>query len=201
MRTVRLVLWGIVAVAATVVLVFNAWYDAAERLAYESAQDRSTAFYPSFSLTDHQGNSVTEQSFRGQWLLVFFGFTFCPDICPTTLSEMAQVMDRLGSDVGSVTPLFISIDPERDNVEAMEPYVSAFHATIVGLTGTERQIAQAASAFEVYYEKQPQDSAPNGYTMAHTSAVYLVSPEGRFVRTYGYGTSPEEIFADLRNRI
>jgi protein SCO1/2 len=100
-----------------------------------------------------------------------------------------------------VKPLFVSIDPERDRVETMAEYVSVFHPTIVGLTGTEAQIAEAARSFKAYYEKQPQESAPNGYTMGHTSAVYLISPEGVFVRTYGYGTPPGEITKDLQNRL
>jgi protein SCO1/2 len=141
------------------------------------------------------------QSYQGKWLLVFFGFTNCPDICPTTLAELARVMERLGPDAGLVKPLFVSIDPERDRVETMAEYVSVFHPTIVGLTGTEAQIAEAARSFKAYYEKQPQESAPNGYTMGHTSAVYLISPEGVFVRTYGYGTPPGEITKDLQNRL
>lgn len=201
MRTVRLVLWGAVAVALTVFLWLDVGQDTGRRPMGETSQDTASAFRPAFSLTDHRGTAVTEQRYRGKWLLVFFGFTNCPDICPTTLGELTRVMERLGANAKAVKPLFISIDPGRDGVESMAEYVSAFHPAIVGLTGSAPQIAAAAGAFKAYYEKQPQESAPNGYTMGHTSAVYLISPEGAFVRTYSYGTLPADIVADLQKRL
>ena len=150
-------------------------------------------------LVDHQGNTVTEKTYRGQWLLVFFGFTNSPDICPTTLSDLAVVMDQIGGKAASVIPLFISVDPERDRVESMAEYVSAFHPTIVGLA--EKQIASAAEAFKVYYEKQQPDSDQSNYAVTHTSAVYLNSPNGTFVRTFGYGTAPEVFVTELNKRL
>ena len=200
MRAVKIILWGGVGVALAGFLWFSLWHVRGSGGGGPS-QDTAATFRPTFSLTDHRGNAVTEQSYRGKWLTVFLGFTNCPDICPMTLAELARVMERLGPDAGSVKPLFVSIDPERDRVETMAEYVSVFHPTIVGLTGTEAQIAEAARSFKAYYEKQPQESAPNGYTMGHTSAVYLISPEGVFVRTYGYGTPPGEITKDLQNRL
>jgi protein SCO1/2 len=136
---------------------------------------------------------------NGFWF--FFGFTNCPDICPTTLGELAQLMDLLGPDAQKTQPLFISIDPERDRVETMAEYVSAFHPSIVGLTGTETEVTATAKSFKAFFEKLPQETAPDGYTMGHTSAVYLISPEGVFVRTYSYGTSPEKIAADVQQRL
>lgn len=200
MRAVRITLWGGVGVALAGFLWLSLWHDRGPS-GGSSSQDVATSFRPTFNLTDHRSNAVTVQSYQGKWLLVFFGFTNCPDICPTTLAELARVMERLGPDAGLVKPLLVSIDPERDRVETMAEYVSVFHPTIVGLTGTEAQIAEAARSFKAYYEKQPQESAPNGYTMGHTSAVYLISPEGVFVRTYGYGTPPGEITKDLQNRL
>lgn len=200
MRVVRIILWGGVGVALAGFLWLSLWHDRGPGGGGPS-QDAAATFRPTFNLTDHRGNAVTEQSYRGKWLLVFFGFTNCPDICPTTLAELARVMERLGPDAGSVKPLFVSIDPERDRVETMAEYVSAFHPAIVGLTGTEAQIAEAARSFKAYFEKQPQEVAPNGYTMGHTSAVYLISPDGAFVRTYSYGTPSEEITEDLQKRL
>lgn len=110
-------------------------------------------------------------------------------------------MDGLGDTADQLTPIFITVDPERDRVENLAKYVSAFHPSIVGLTGTDQQIADAAKSFKVYFERIPQDTAPDGYTMGHASAVYLISPEGNFVRTYQFGTSPEMIVEDLKTRI
>jgi protein SCO1/2 len=182
-------------------LWLGVWQQNGSSSSDRSPNDASATFRPAFSLTDHRGYAVTERSYDGKWLLVFFGFTNCPDICPTTLAELAHVMEQLGEDAGAVKPLFISIDPERDKIGPMADYVSAFHPDIVGLTGTVSQVAEAVESFRAYYEKQPQESAPNGYTMAHSSALYLISPEGAFVRAYGYGTSPEKITEDLKKRL
>ena len=143
MRAVRITLWGGVGVALAGFLWLSLWHDRGPS-GGSSSQDVATSFRPTFNLTDHRSNAVTVQSYQGKWLLVFFGFTNCPDICPTTLAELARVMERLGPDAGLVKPLFVSIDPERDRVETMAEYVSVFHPTIVGLTGTEAQIAEAA---------------------------------------------------------
>ena len=103
--------------------------------------------------------------------------------------------------LSKVKPLFITIDPERDRVADVAKYVSAFHPSIIGLTGSNKQIAYTASSFKAFFERVPQETAPDGYTMGHTSAVYLISPEGNFVRTYQFGTSPEMIVEDLKTRI
>jgi|TARA_R110000803_G_scaffold51105_1_gene105798 protein SCO1/2 len=200
LKTVRLTLWGAVVVASAAFLWLYTSQGSNQRFVSELSQNTDT-LRPEFSLTDHQGNAVTEQTYRGKWLLVFFGFTNCPDICPTTLGELAQLMDLLGPDAQKTQPLFISIDPERDRVETMAEYVSAFHPSIVGLTGTETEVTATAKSFKAFFEKLPQETAPDGYTMGHTSAVYLISPEGVFVRTYSYGTSPEKIAADVQQRL
>jgi protein SCO1 len=163
--------------------------------------DGTDVIQPRFQLTDHTGARVTDATWRGQWLMVFFGFTNCPDICPTTLGELAAVMDGLGADAPMVKPLFISIDPERDRVADMAEYVEAFHPAITGLTGTDTDIAAAADNFRAFYGKQEEASAPDGYVMAHTSVVYLVSPEGRFERVYSYGTAAEDILEDIQRRL
>jgi protein SCO1/2 len=145
---------------------------------------------------------VTADSFDGQWQLVFFGFTHCPDICPTTLAYMAQVMDELGPDAVQVTPLFFTVDPARDTRDIMAAYVEAFHARMVGLTGTEAQVAEAASNFRVWYGRAEDTTAPDGYTMAHSGHIYVMAPDGRFVDVWLEGEAPAEAFAaDLLNLI
>ncbi len=196
-------LWVMVALALTGFIGLNVLTGSQTRNdTYVSRPDlENDEIQPSFDLTDHTGARVTDATWRGKWLMVFFGFTNCPDICPTTLGEMASVMDGLGSDATSVKPLFISIDPERDRVADMAEYVAAFHPAITGLTGSDAEIAATANNFRVFYEKQEEASAPDGYIMAHTSVIYLVSPEGRFERVYSYGTFAGDILKDIQRRL
>jgi cytochrome oxidase Cu insertion factor (SCO1/SenC/PrrC family) len=155
-----------------------------------------------FALTDHTGRRVTEADFAGRWQLVFFGFTYCPDICPTTLAYLARVLDLLGDQADRVAPLFITVDPARDTPEVMAAFVAAFHPRLIGLTGTDDEIAAAAKAFRVYYERMDQADAPDGYLMAHAGYLYLMSPAGRFETVFreGDGTA-EELAEDILNRI
>lgn len=149
-----------------------------------------------FELVDGQGNIITEASFRGRWMLVFFGFTSCPDICPTTLANVTQALDELGSDARKIVPLFITIDPVRDTSKAMADYVSHFHPQIVGLTGSAAQIAQAASAYKVYYAKAPNSG--ENYMMDHSGYIYLMSPQGMYVRHFSHQASGDEIASAIR---
>lgn len=164
-------------------------------------QETAPAFRADFELTDHGGMVRTEEDFAGQWLLVFFGFANCPDVCPTTLAEVAAVVDGLGEDADQIQPLFITIDPERDTPSALADFVPRFETGIVGLTGTPDQIARTAENFYIYYEKLEDASAPDSYTMGHSSQIFLFDPEGGFVGTFAYGTPAEEIVADLEARI
>ncbi|TFL19465.1 SCO family protein [Jannaschia formosa] len=190
-------LWAVVAVAA-LGAVGLALFGARTPEVTESAASSVVA---EFELTGHDGVVRTAEDFRGQWSLVFFGFTNCPDICPTTLAEIAQVMDDLGPQADAVQPLFISVDSERDRPEALAEYVPQFHPSILGLAGTPEQIEAAAASFKIFYERVPEEAAPDGYTMGHTSQVFLFDPEGAFVRLYGYGTPAPDITADLSARI
>lgn len=167
----------------------------------EMATSATSSVVAEFELTGHDGAVRTEEDFRGEWTLVFFGFTNCPDICPTTLAEIAQVMDDLGPQAEAVQPLFISVDSDRDNPEELAEYVPQFHPSILGLTGTPEQIEAAAGSFKIFHERVSEGAAPDGYTMGHTSQVLLFDPDGGFVRLYGYGTPAPEITADLRARI
>ena len=168
----------------------------------DTANDaRGPAFRAAFELTDHQGMVRTEEDFAGRWMLVFFGFTNCPDVCPTTLSEVAAVMEGLGGVAAEVQPIFISIDPERDTPAALAEFVPLFDAGIIGMTGTPEQIAHTAETFPIYYERIEEATAPDGYTMGHTSHLLLFDTEAGFADSWPYGTPAEEILADLRERI
>lgn len=198
LRTVRAVLWGAVAGSVGALLAFGAWQWTQLQRAPTAQEAARSAITGDFSLVDHTGKRVMDEDYRGKWLLVFFGFTNCPDVCPTTLNEVSLVMDALGQDGNKVLPLFITVDPERDTPEAMAEYVAAFHPRIVGLTGTPEQIRQAAGAFKAYYAKATQEGAPDGYTMNHSAFMYLINPEGEFEMIFRYKESVDEITSGIR---
>lgn len=153
-----------------------------------------------FALTDTDGKTVTDQTYRGKWMLVYFGYSFCPDVCPTELQVIANALDLLGPDAAKVVPVFITIDPERDTVTALAEYVKLFDTRLVGLTGTEAQIAAVARAYRVYYAKAtPKESST--YLMDHSSFIYLMAPDGSFRALYRQGTTPLELANALRARI
>ena len=137
-----------------------------------------------FDLTDHEGRPVGPDTLVGSPSIVFFGFTYCPDVCPTTLADISGWLDALGRDAEQLNVVFITVDPERDNVDAMAEYVGYFHPAIRGWTGPEEQIALAVEGFRATYEKVPTDSGD--YTMNHTASVFLFDAEGRFVTTIDY---------------
>jgi protein SCO1 len=152
-----------------------------------------------FQLTDQNGRAVTDRDFKGEPFLVFFGFTNCPDICPTTLFEMSEVFKRLGPDADKTAALFISVDPERDTPDKLKDYVSSFHPRIFGLTGTPEEIATVEKEYRVYAKKVPLKDGD--YTMDHTAVVYLMDKDGRFVAPFNLKKSADEAAADLRRRL
>ncbi|PWC36186.1 SCO family protein [Azospirillum sp. TSO35-2] len=155
-----------------------------------------------FTLTDNHGKTVTDADYRGKYLLIYFGYTYCPDVCPTELGVMTQALDLLGPQADKVQPLFITVDPDRDTVAHMNDYVGLFHPRLVGLTGTADQVREAARAYRVYYAKAPQkDAKPDEYLMDHSSFIYLMGPDGRFVGVYPAGTTADRIAQDLGSRI
>ncbi|WP_244458788.1 SCO family protein [Roseomonas fluvialis] len=153
-----------------------------------------------FTLVDQTGRAVTERDFSGRPMLVYFGFTYCPDVCPTELGTIAAALDAMGPLGERVTPVFITIDPERDTPAAMADYVSRFHPRMVGLTGSAEQIAQAARAYRVYYAKvRPRDSTD--YLMDHSSFIYFVGPDGRVRSLFRPETTPEAIAAAITSQL
>jgi protein SCO1/2 len=145
-----------------------------------------------FALIDEAGRPVTEADFGGRWLLLYFGYTFCPDVCPTELGTVAAAIDALGADAERVVPVFITIDPERDQPALIADYVARFHPRLRGLTGSPQQIAEAARRYRVYYAKTRRAEAAD-YLMDHSSFIYLVGPDARVRALFRPETAPEAI--------
>ncbi len=160
-----------------------------------------TAIGGPFQLVDHNGRAVTQADFAGKFMLIFFGFTHCPDVCPTELQVMANAMDVLGTDGANVVPVFISVDPERDTPAQIKDYVAAFHPKLVGLTGTPEQIAAVAKTFKVYFAKQPSAGAADEYQVDHTAFVYLMGPDGNLRSMFRGAASAEAIAVEIRNQL
>ena len=168
-----------------------------------------------FELVNTQGETVTQADFRGRYMLVYFGFTYCPDVCPSSLMDMSRALDRLAEDAPAkaerVVPIFITVDPARDDVQAMRDYVANFHPRLVGLTGSQQQVKAAADAFRVYYEKvSPQEyfgseAAASGteadYLMAHSSYMLLMGPDGGYITNFKYEAGPAEIAQGLKEHV
>jgi protein SCO1/2 len=152
-----------------------------------------------FSLVGADGKTVTDRDFRGRYMLVFFGFTHCPDICPAELQVIAQALDRLGDKAKKVVPTFITLDPERDTPQAMAEYVKSFGPNFVGLTGSPEAIAATAKAYRVAYAKVENNDSASDYSVDHSALVYLMDPEGRYVTHFSYGTSADEMAEKLKN--
>ena len=168
--------------------------------------DTSTFLEPRgpFALVDHNGRNVTDKDYRGKFMLIFFGYTYCPDVCPTELGTIANALDFLGPDAAKVQPIFISVDPERDTPEVLAGYVSAFYPTLVGLTGTPEQVAAAAESYHARYNKMSLsegEDVGDDYFVGHTSATYLIGPKGRDLHVFNYGDSSEEMAARIQHFI
>jgi protein SCO1/2 len=151
-----------------------------------------------FTLEDGSGKPVTDRDFRGKYMLVYFGYTFCPDVCPTTLNAVADALDKLGPAGARIQPLFITVDPKRDTPAIVKQYAAAFGPRIEGLTGSAEQIAEVAREYRVYYAEHRTGSGPNDYAMDHSSVLYLMSPDGGFVAPVRADQSGDEMAANLR---
>jgi len=149
-----------------------------------------------FQLTDQSGTTVTDKSLQGRPSLIFFGFTHCPDVCPTSLFEISEVLRAMGKDADRVNAYFVSVDPERDSKEAMKDYLSSFDPHLKGLTGDPEAIAKMLTAYRVYAKKVPLKDGD--YTMDHTALTYLMDRDGKFVAPFNLNRTPEEAAADLK---
>ncbi len=145
-----------------------------------------------FALTDQNGRVVTDADLRGRWTLLYFGYTHCPDACPTALNAIAEALDRLGSKRAKIAALFVTLDPERDTAAVLKDYTGAFRAGIVGLTGTPAQIAKVAGEYRISYEKHPLPEEDD-YSIDHTSVIFLLDPQGRTVSMFSHETAPDRL--------
>jgi protein SCO1 len=149
-----------------------------------------------FQLTDQAGQAVTELNLKGKPTLIFFGFTHCPDVCPTSLFEISEVLKAMGTDADKVNAWFVSVDPERDTAAAMKDYLSSFDPHLKGLTGEPQAVAKVISAYRVYARKVPLKDGD--YTMDHTALIYLMDRDGHFVAPFNLKRTPEEAAKDLK---
>jgi cytochrome oxidase Cu insertion factor (SCO1/SenC/PrrC family) len=156
-----------------------------------------------FRLTDQTGKTVSDADFRGRYMLIYFGYSFCPDVCPTTLSVIAQALDKLGNDGKRIVPVFITIDPERDTPKVLTDYMKAFGANFVGLTGSAAEIKEVEKKYRVYAVKKPVDpnNPKRGYGMDHSSVLYLMGPDGKLVTFYDEAIPAEDLAKDLRGKM
>lgn len=150
-----------------------------------------------FTLQEGSGKTVTDKNFRGHYMLVYFGYTHCPDICPTTLNAVAEAMDKLGARSKDIVPLFITVDPKRDTGTVVQQYAAAFGPEFVGLTGTPAEIAAVAKEYRVYYAVHRTGPGPDDYTMDHSSVLYLMDEKGRFVAPVRANLSPDDMASNL----
>ena len=150
-----------------------------------------------FTLTNHLGERVTEKTFAGKYMLVYFGYTFCPDVCPTELQIIAEAMEMLGDEAKKVTPVFITVDPARDNVEVMKDYVAVFDKRLVGLTGTPEEVKKAAKAYKVFYQNAKGDD-PENYLVDHSSITFLMDRKGQYAAHFAYNSKPEKMADRIR---
>jgi protein SCO1/2 len=192
LRWIRLVAWGGVAVVGFLALAIGVgwWRVDGPGRPHIATGPASLGIGGPFQLTDHRGRGVTERDFRGRPVAVFFGFTHCPDICPTTLGEFAAYMEALGPEAERIHWLFVTVDPERDTVAHLAQYLSLFDPRVVGLTGTEAQVVEAARQFRVSFRRVPLEGG--GYTMDHTASTFLLDAAGRFAGTIDF-KEPDEV--------
>lgn len=196
----RTIVWAVAAAALVAFLLTLAGEKG--MLGNSPAQNESAADIGGpFALLGSDGQTVTDADFGDDFLLVSFGFTSCPDVCPTVLQSIGQALDLLGEDGNRLQPLFITLDPERDTPDMVGDYAKAFHPRLIGLTGSAQQIADAAGAYRVYYAKVPTPDDDTEYSIDHSAFVYLMAPDGAFLKHFSHASTPEEIAAGVRESI
>jgi protein SCO1/2 len=165
-----------------------------------ASEARSAPIGGSFELVDHYGEAVSDQTYRGKYLLVFFGFTHCRSICPRTLTTLAAALADLGALVDLIAPLYVTVDPERDTPDVMRAYLGTY-PPFVGLTGTRAQVDEIMQRFRVFARRAPDPADPTGYDMPHTAITYLIDPDGNYVAHFIQGVSASTIVTSLRRLI
>lgn len=188
---VMLIALGVIAIAA-----FVAWNriagDGAARSNGDAGISSAVQIGGPFTLINHRGNTVSDSDFRGRLMLIYFGYGYCPDVCPTELANMAAALDVLGGKARLVQPIFITVDPERDTTKFLADYVPQFHPRMIGLTGSAAEIAAVAKSYRVYYQKSADPSATE-YLVNHSSFVYLMGRNGEFLTMFRGATKPRSM--------
>ena len=193
-------------VVAAIAAVSVIWWRGSQHQAEQTAQasQGESAIGGAFELVNSEGETVRAEDFRGRYLLVNFGYTFCPDVCPGTLANITRALNRLAetdpAKAKEVVPIFITVDPARDDVETMRHYVSNFHDRMVGLTGSKAQIEDVAKKYRVYYEKTDQTMADGEYLVNHSSYVYVMGPQGKYLEHFTHKTAPDAM-ANVLSRL
>lgn len=195
-RRERRILAGLLAVLALLVIGGGGllW------LASAPAEEKAPIGGP-FQLAASDGRNVTDRDFRGKYLLIYFGYTICPDVCPTTLQSVAQALDTLGGKADRLQPLLVTVDPARDTPAVLAQYVAAFSPRLLGLSGTPQQIAQIEQEYHIYAAPRRTGPKPDDYTVDHSSALYLMGPDGSFVAKLPADAPPAELAAALAKRL
>lgn len=189
----------LVALAALLALGTALWLERARRTDLPAVASDQIVIGGPFRMTDHTGRRVTDADFKGRPMLLYFGYTFCPDVCPTELATMIAALKALGAEGAAVRPVFATIDPARDTVGHLAQYVALFSPDLIGLTGTPEDAAAMAAAYRVYYAKREEAGAPpDSYLMDHSSFLYLVGADGRFRTVFRGGEGPEALANALR---
>lgn len=183
MSTDRIVLIVLLAFCIPMAYLIYVGFQASQGMSGRLIAVTDDAFGGPFTLTDQNGKTVTEKDLSGKYRLIFFGFTYCPAICPTELAKITNAMKGLGDQAANIQPVFISVDPERDTPEKMKSYVSLFHPSLIGLTGTSDQVKQTLKAYKVYAAKV-QDDGMSDYTMDHSSFIYFIGPDDRLLHIF-----------------
>lgn len=183
LKSIRIMAWTAVLVCIGFFFFFSGIVPGVQRSPLGSASKNPTVatIGGPFKLTTHRGKTLTNKDLVGKPYLVFFGFTHCPDICPSTLFELTEMLKVLGPEANKITPLFITVDPERDTQELLASYLTSFDSRIIALRGTDEQTRQAVKAFAAYYKKVPMEKG--SYTMNHTAGIYLIDANGKFIGT------------------
>lgn len=196
-----LIVWAIALIAAGAWITQDSLLKSDPEITAEQrgffTTDSASVIGGPFQLTDQNGRRRDSAEFRGKLMLIYFGFTYCPDVCPTALTVVTTALDQLGEQADAVVPILITVDPERDTPAVLKDYVAQFSPRYIGLTGNEREIAQVAKSFRVYYAKSPgSGGAP--YLMDHTSLLYLMDQNGRFHTHFTHNNRAEDIAAAVR---
>lgn len=200
MQLKRLFLWFGSSLIIAVMCILLIYYQL-EKQATVSLQDRSVEGRPNiggdFVLIDQHGIVRSTTEFRGKYQLIYFGYSFCPDICPLGLQNISGALTRLGRDLEQIVPIFVTIDPERDTVENLKIYATNFHPNFIMLTGTSDEIAAVLKKYKVYAAKAKPDGTMSDYLMDHSTLIYLLDRNGRFIKSFSHTTLPDEIAAAL----